>query len=267
MAFAAGAVSNINFLGAGISTDSYNSHDTNYSFNGQYTNNPSMTKSNGSIASKQGLVALADHTILGNEYLGPTATNNSNGTVTGTIFYNYNVQFPDVTLPPGASNWPTATTINISGIQTYDFQTSGNYIITQNHPIIVEAGAAVNLNVTSTIFSPSNLQIQGGSTNSGTARFYFNGPTSIAITTGTTANANGRPENLWFFGLPSLTSLTFSSIGAFVGVIYAPEANFTLTGGGSGNGIVGSCIAGTLNMNGHIAFHFDESLTNFWPYF
>ena len=265
VALAAGAVGNIFFNGDVIATDSYNSHDTNLSTLGQYDS--TKTSTNGSIASQQGLVELAYDTIKGNLYLGSNATNSGSGTVTGQVFTNFNVQFPDVTLPPGASSWPTATTTNISGTKTYDFQTSGNYIVNQNDPIIVEAGVAVNLNVTSGGFSPSSLQIHGGATNSGTAHIYLNGPTALFLTANTASDASNRPENLWYFGLPTLTSITFSSIGTFVGVIYAPEANITLTGGGTGNGIVGSCITGTLTLNPHIAFHFDESLVNFWPYF
>ena len=264
-----GAVGNINLLGNGTITDSYNSHDTNFSTNGQY--DPSKASTNGSVASVQGLVNIANHTITGNLYLGPTATYVGSGTVSGAIYNNSSVQFPDVALPSGASSWPTASTTSITTtnskgkvttITSYDFKASGNYILTTDaYPIYVEAGVAVNLNVTSLTFAPTDLEIHGGITNSGTAYIYLNGPTSASIAGNSAVDASGRPENLWYFGLPTVTSFTLSGALPFAGVIYAPEANLILNGGGNTFAIIGSVIVYTVTMQGHYEFHYDESLT------
>lgn len=265
--FDLGAVDNINFNGNGVASDSYNSHDTNLSTGGQYDS--SKTSTNGSIASKDGLVDLGNHTIDGSLYLGPTASYAGNGTVSGSINYNYNVQFPDVTLPSGASSWPTMVplTVKISNkwVTYYDFTTSGSYILSSDYPITVESGININLNVTSTTFSPTSLQIHGGVTNSGTAKLYINGPTSVSISGNTAIDASNRPENLWYFGLPTLTSITYGGNSMFVGVIYAPEANLTLNGGGNASGIQGASVSKTITMNGHYNFHYDESLATNGP--
>ena len=166
-----GALGAIDFKGNGVATDSYNSHDTNFSTLGQY--DPSKTSTNGSIASQDGLVSLGNHTINGDLYLGPTASYSGSGTIDGTVDNNYNVQFPDVGLPPGANGWTIASTTNISGTPTYDFTNTGNYKIITDHPIIIEAGVTVNLNVTSSSFSPASLIIHGRTVNSGTAYFYI----------------------------------------------------------------------------------------------
>ena len=272
-----GAINNISFNGNGVATDSFNSHDPNKSTNGQYDS--TKTSTNGNVASVQGLVDIGNHTILGNLYLGPNATYDNSGTVSGTVYNDYNVNYPDVTLPTGASGWaiatPTTTTLYTTNISkkgvaiitstssplTYDFTTSGNYTLTSDaFPIVVEAGVSVTLNVTSTSFSPTSLQIHGGTANSGTAVLYMNGPTSISMAGNSAVDASNRPENLWYYGLSTLTSVTFSGTSTFVGVIYAPDATLTLNGGGNNLGVIGSTITKSINMNGHYDFHYDESL-------
>ena len=272
-----GAVSNILFNGNGVATDSYNSHSTNLSTGGLYDS--TKTSTNGSVASQAGLVDFGQHTIDGNLYLGPDATFDDNGTVTGTTNYDANISFPDVTLPNGANNWPTAgitttttTTTGKNGKTTttstsaYDFTASGNYILADtSYPIVVEAGVTVNLNVTAVTFNPSSLTIHGGMTNSGTAKFFLDGPISVSIAGNTAVDASNRPENLWYFGLSSLQNITWSGTSSFVGVIYAPDSVLTLNGGGNNNGVIGAAIARQITMNGHYNFHYDESLATNGP--
>src|SRR5882724_7392491 len=104
---ALGAVGSINMNGNSAATDSWNSHSTNLSTGGFY--DASKTSTNGDVASEQGIVNIGNHTINGNLYLGPTATYTS-GTnlILGDIDKDYNVNFPDATLPAGL---PIAATI------------------------------------------------------------------------------------------------------------------------------------------------------------
>ncbi|HXI70704.1 MAG TPA: hypothetical protein VNN22_10160 [Verrucomicrobiae bacterium] len=253
-----GAIGNIDFNGNGIITDSYNSQLASLSTAAQY--DPAKTSTNGSIASKEGLIDLGNHTIKGDEYLGPNAANSNNGTVTGTTYYDYNVQFPDVILPPGANGWSIAPAT--SG--TYVFTTSGNYTINEDRPVTVYPGVTVNLNVTSSDFTATAIKILGGITNAGTARFFLNGPSSVSIAGNTAVNPT-RPINLVFYGLPSLTSITFSGTTDFQGVIYAPEANIALNGGGNAINLSGSVIVKNITDNGHYLIHYDESLADYGP--
>ncbi len=267
---AIGAVSNITFNGNGIATDSYNSHLANLSTGGHY--DTTKTSTNGSVASQAGLIDLGNHTIDGNLYLGPDASFDTNGTIAGSINYDANVAFPDVTMD--TNTWPiagitttTTTTVGKNGKTTttstsvYDFTTTGNYTLANTaYPIVVEAGVTVNLNVTAMNFAPSSISIHGGTTNSGTAKLYMNGPTSISMAGNTAIDSSNRPENLWYFGLPSLKNITYSGTSTFVGVLYAPDSVLTLNGGGNNIGIVGAAIARQITMNGHYNFHYDESL-------
>ena len=105
----------------------------------------------------------------------------------------------------------------------------------------------------------------GCTTNSGSANIYLNGPASLTSSGNTAVNTGGRPQNLRYFGLPSLTSVTFSGNSTFVGVIYAPGASVTLNGGGGNSGLIGSLIVNDITMHGHYDIHFDESLATNGP--
>jgi len=74
-------------------------------------------------------------------------------------------------------------------------------------------------------------------------------------------NETGVARDFQYFGLPSNTSLTIPANGPFVGVIYAPAADFTLGGGSNNtNDFIGCSVTKSVKMNGHFNFHLDESL-------
>jgi hypothetical protein len=252
-----GAKGNIDFNGHGPIVDSYDSGSTNLSNHGAY--DASKATNNAVIASMGGIVDFGQHTVDGSLYLGPNASYDGSGTVTGTIYQDANINFPDVTLPtPPGGTWQTAP---LSG-STHTFTTSGYYAVADQYPIVVNAGVTVTLDVTSSVgnYAPSSVVIHGGDTNSGTANIYLNGPTSMSIAGNTAVDASSRPENLNFYGLPSLASVTMSGSSSFVGTVYAPEASMTLNGGGSSNDFMGSLVVNTLTINGQYNFHYDQSL-------
>jgi hypothetical protein len=253
-----GAKNNIDFTGNGVAVNSWNSHMTNLSNNGVY--DPTKTSTNGNVASVGGVVSIGQHTIEGNLYLGPSATYSGGGTITGTIYTDFNISFPDVTLP--SVTWVNAPLT--AGV--HSITNSGNYTISDQFPIDIKAGVTATLNVTTSVgYSPSSIQIHGGTTNSGTAIIYMNGPPSLTMAGNTAVDASNRPENLQYYGLPSLTSLTFSGTSTFVGVVYAPEASATMNGGGNSNDYIGSLVANIITMHGHYNFHYDESLSTRIP--
>jgi hypothetical protein len=110
----------------------------------------------------------------------------------------------------------------------------------------------------------ASVQIHDGGNinNSGTAVFYIDGPSSINAAGNTAIDASGRPENLWIYGTSTLTGITFSGNAQFTGVIYAPEANIKLNGGGNNNlDIAGSVVVNSITVGGHFALHYDEYLS------
>jgi len=255
-----GAVSTIQMNGSGLASDSFDSSNPALSTNGQYDS--SKTSTNGNVASVYGPVAFGNHNIAGNLYLGPTATTTvSSGQVSGQIFTDFNVSFPDVVLPTTA--WLPATTIPIGGTQVYDFITSGDYYVTGSNDIQVEPGVSVRLRVDTTTFSPANIHILSTNGVSGTLTAYqVSGSASMS---GNTTVDSGRARNFWYYGLPGVTSITYGGTSSFIGVIYAPEADLTLNGGGNNNGLIGASITKTITMNGHYNFHFDQDLLSAGP--
>ena len=76
-------------------------------------------------------------------------------------------------------------------------------------------------------------------------------------------NQNGDAMAFQYYGLPSNTSLSLNGNAAFTGVIYAPNADFTLGGGGNSTyDFVGASVTKSVRMNGHFHFHYDESIAN-----
>ena len=74
-------------------------------------------------------------------------------------------------------------------------------------------------------------------------------------------NETGMAQTFCLYGLPTCTSISFGGNAAFTGGIYAPNADFTLGGGGNNTyDFVGGSVTRTVTMNGHFNFHFDENL-------
>jgi hypothetical protein len=79
-------------------------------------------------------------------------------------------------------------------------------------------------------------------------------------------NETARAESFLYFGLASNTDLKFVGNGDFTGAIYAPQADFTLGGGGKTiYDFIGASVTRTVTMNGSYHFHYDEDLANIGP--
>jgi hypothetical protein len=259
--FAFAAVSTIQLNGNGVAADSFNSSDPALSSNGQYVSN--KTSTNGNVGSVYGPVDFGNHSISGNLYLGPSALSTvASSQVSGNINTDFNVSFPDVVLP--TTLWLPASTTTIGGTTAYDFTTSGDYSINTSSAIQVEPGVTVRLRVDTTTFNPSDVHILSTNGISGTLILYqVSGTASMS---GSVTVDSGRARNFYYYGLPGVTSITYGGNSSFIGVVYAPEANLTLNGGGNNNGLIGASVTKSIiAMNGHYNFHFDEDLLSSGP--
>lgn len=263
--------SNLTAHGSSYMTVSWNSMDPTLSTNGQFW--PGHTGTNGNVAAENGTVNLTQHRIDGNLYLGPNVTFNpsQSNQVTGTIYGNYNLDLPDAQLPN--TNWFTAAPTNytvlttnkhgsISGSTntTYDFTTSGAYIVNSSAPIVIEPGVTVVLDIKATSFDPSEITVLGGMNNSGTVMMYQESGTA---TLGGGAIAGGyRPENFQYYGLPGVTQVTLNA-STYIGLIYAPDANLTVDGAVSM--IQGSLVSRDLTLNGNTEIAYDQAALLYGP--
>lgn len=53
------------------------------------------------------------------------------------------------------------------------------------------------------------------------------------------------------------TTMTFSGSAAFIGTVYAPEADITYSGSAA---FIGSAVGNSFNDSGGAAIHYDEAL-------
>lgn len=258
------AINNINMNGNNLITDSFNSTLTNLSNNGLYTS--TKTSTNGDIASVSGIVNIGNANVNGTVFLGPTATNTikNNGIVTGGVTNDFNVTFPDVILPQ--TSWLAPSLLSqLIGTITYNYvlSSSGDYVINNlSGSVYVATNIVARLRLTGNA-SPTTITVAGPGVGS-RLTIYMDGP-SFTLSGQSTVDG-GVAMNLAYYGTTNNTSLNFSGNASFTGTIYAPEANFTLGGGGSTTyDFVGASVTKTVTINGHFDFHFDEALLSIGP--
>lgn len=259
---------NIDLKGNGVATDSFNSALAALSSNGFY--DPTKTSTNGDIASIGGIVNVGNGNVNGSVLLGPTATDSigKNGYVSGGVSNDFNVTFQDVVLP--STTWlPEPATNQVIDAITYNYVFPSLPIssagVTTYYSINGLSGnlyVGTNQNVTLLLTgnaTPGSIRVAGSGANSGKLTIFMDGA-SFTLTGNDTVDG-GNAANLSYYGTTNNTSITFSGNASFTGTIYAPEANFTLGGGGNNTyDFVGASVTKTVAMNGHFNFHYDENL-------
>lgn len=262
---------NINLNGNGVTTDSFDSSNTNLSTNGRY--DPLKTSTNGTIASLLGIVNVGNADVHGTVYLGPTANYSiqANGLITGGVTNDFNASFEDVVLPAGQPlpAQPGSSPITIDGITYqyvfgYPLPVSGLYQIgglnaniyvgTNSHITLVLHGNA----------TAGTLRVAGAGANAGHLTIFMDGP-SFNISSSSLVDG-GYAANLSYYGTTNNTSVSLGGNANFTGTIYAPEAHIHMSGGGSGiYNFVGALVAKSVGMSGHFYFHYDEALALHGP--
>jgi hypothetical protein len=180
-----------------------------------------------------------------------------------------NVSFPPVGTPfssgyfaPGSGNWngtnydyllsggkylsssfsASSGTVMVSGDNVW--WCTGDFKLSGNAQIIIAPGASLKLYVGQTTGSGVSADISGNGV----------------------VNSTGQATNFIYYGLSSNTDLKYSGNAAFVGAVYAPNAAFTMGGGGNNTyDFVGASVTSTATLNGHFNFHYDEALGRFGP--
>jgi hypothetical protein len=262
----------ITLNGNNIVVDSFDSADPNYSTNGLYL--LSRRKDNGDVATNSGVVnslSSGNANIFGHVSTGPGGTvqigNNgaigniawqssgTNGIQSGYFTDDMNVAFPDVKMPYTGGFAPSSS----SGYQ-YAISSSGDYHITSlTGSLIVRSNVQARLIVDTDISltGQDKIIIEAGAT----LNLYMAGATAKIGGNGV-VNQSGNATNFFYWGGTNNTSLTINGNGSFTGVIYAPNAAFTMNGSGNSSldDMVGSSVTKTANMNGNFNFHYDENL-------
>ena len=266
------AILSVDLKGNTIAIDSYDSGDPLHSTpTGMY--DPATRKAGGDVASPGGLVQVGNANINGKIWTGPYAPTPTTGPggFAGDLNWtgpgiepgwwknDFNQEFPDVPAPD-TTGWLTPTS---SATNTYVLG-NGNYILPSS--LTLKTGDNMLVAGNATLYVPGNVNMSGTS--------YINITTGASlkiIVAGSSAgftyvNTVGNAGTFAYYGLPSNTSLTWSGNAQYVGTIYAPEATFTLGGGGNNTmDYQGACVVLSVTMNGKFNFHFDENLKRKGP--
>ncbi len=254
------AIQDIQMTGKGVAVDSFNSADPALSTNGQY--DPKKTGANGNIGCVSGTVDLNKQTMAGSVYINAGAKSVvPSSQMTGTTYSNQKLSFPDVVLPK--VNWLAAPVIKVtvgkSVTQVHDFNLDGDYYVDDSLGITVEPRVNVRIRVDTQSFDFSTINVLSAGGNSGSLTIYQVAG-SASLSGNSTVNV-GRARDFHYYGLPGVDNLKFSGNSSFTGVIYAPAADFTLSGGGNNIGLIGSSVTKTISMSGHYFLHYDEDLS------
>ncbi len=222
-----------------------------------------------------------------NQYSGSDRTNGITDNLTATI--------PDVTLPDFFTSG-TPTLLNNSGTAgsnggtNYFKMASGQSISTLtvtgsgvvriwapdgikmagNSQITITPSTYIVTNGTSTVIVTNSFKEKGktitqistntvvtGTTNNHDLRVEFYAEDEITIRGNGLANANGRPQNAYFYGLPNCTVVDLGGTPKIIGVFYAPQANMEIRGTAD---FYGSAVANHITIRGNYFVGIDESL-------
>ncbi|MCL5096314.1 MAG: hypothetical protein M1608_02005 [Candidatus Omnitrophica bacterium] len=266
----------IDMHGNSIRTDSFDSTNPNYSTGGRYDR--TKARANGDVATNSGLVNslnLGNANIWGHVATGPGGsvsvgpngavgdvewqTTGQHGVKPGWSTDDMNVSFPDVAVPfTGGYSTPSRQQVGNAWVD-HVISSSGNWLLPGlSGSLLVRSNVNAVLLVTGdiSISGKDYIQLESGSS----LKLYMQGEDASIKGLGV-VNTNANATNFFYYGLPGNTSLAISGNGQFTGVIYAPNADFTLSGGGNDTqDFTGASVTETVNMNGHFNFHYDENL-------
>jgi Tfp pilus assembly protein PilX len=265
----------VSLLGSNAKIDSFNSTNSAESTGGLY--DPTKAAANATVASTSsatGAIAVGNNKIYGSVDTAPGGTvtigtgavgdiafdNSSSGIESGHSAADVNTIIPDVTLP----SMPGALTPTSGGVLTnYPYYLTGNnanYVLPANFSMS-SPSSIMCVAGTCTVYAPNGFSISGQAmiyiAPGGNLQLYVGGPNPCSIAGNGIVNGNASAANCQIYGLPSLTTLSYTGNASFVGTVYAPEAACTLSGNGAMSGAV---VGNTVTVGGNGNFHYDEAL-------
>jgi len=258
------ALDGVYFKGSGVTINSYDSRDPNYSGpNGVY--DPTKFKDKGKVVCHYGPFDMQNAKIWGHVETGEeSALTMNSGGVVGDILWHLN---GGQGLEPG---WHTSTTSGEispaeapSGGIGLPNKVGGSYVFTnanttyrtdvlQGSVVVKATNVAIIVNNN---YGLNDLLIESGAS----VRLYVNAG-DVALKG--IVNKNLRAESFMYYGLPGNVSISMQGNASFTGVLYAPNADLGIGGGGNNEiDFLGAIIARIVTVNGKMTFHFDEATT------
>jgi len=272
------ATSPLSFSG-NIVVDSYDSTDPTKSTAGLYV--AGKAQDNGNVATTASTVAFpggsanisgtietgAGGTITpfsGGGAFGPTNSANqiaagsslAPAVANGWLRADFSTAPPNVTVPAALTSASNLGTINLSSAGTQTIN-AGNW---QVNAMSIANTATLTINGTVSLYILGNVIVANGGVikiPTGSALTVYVGGPTVSLTGAGVINSVVQPVNDEWFGLPTLTTVTFANGTSFIGAFDAPEAAISLLGNTQ---VYGSIIGSNIVLGGSASVHFDESL-------
>jgi hypothetical protein len=253
------AIDGIDFSGAGVIINSYDSRDTNYS-NADGSYNTTRFKDKGRVVCHYGPFEMGNAKIYGRVETGEeSALTMGPGGVVGSILYHLNVgrgiepgwhtsttssEFSNIEAPSGGGAPPKVGGSYVLGTGIYNIDSlQGSVVVNGNASLVVNRDYRVN-----------DFVIERGAS----IKLYVNAPDAALRI----VNKNIRAESFMYFGLPGNLAISLQGNSSFCGVLFAPNAQLGIGGGGADEvDFLGAIIARIVTVKGKMTFHFDEATT------
>lgn len=219
--------------------------------------------------------ALAAAGTQGVDYTTASTSRRRSGPPSGRGWYvNYNAIVSYTYTPPGGTNYTysynvyeygynTSTTNATTSSDSYDYilgtddYSASSVSMSGQDKILVTGNARLYISNGFSMAGQSEIVIAPG----GSLTVYTAG--NVQLAGNGVMNYTQNALNYQVIGLPSCTSIRMTGNAAFTGVIYAPSAHLHLGGGGNTSyDCVGAAVVGSVKLNGHFNFHYDEMLGN-----
>lgn len=252
-----------------IDIDSYNS--ANGPYNVTTNRNDGGSVASVSVAVNTVLIDNAD--ILGyvstggsNPRVGPNGSIRGFGSPSGTkidasrVSKDFYADFPGITTPStsGAQTSFSSAFVGTTGASTkYYFN---NLAVTSSQTLYVMGD--VEIIVEEDMDVKGSVYVMPGSS----LTLYVKD--DLAVGGNGVMNLTGKPENFIIYSPenPSRNqTIKIHGNGALSAVIYAPDADLELKGGGSSGVFYGAAVADSITLTGNYDFHYDEALKDFSP--
>jgi hypothetical protein len=273
----------IDLKGNNIMTDSFNSRDPLYSTNGKY--DPALAGDKGDVATNSSLkdaLNIGNANIKGRLSTGPMeedsetppyrigpngsvgsadfVEDSSNGGQVEEGYYTDDMNMPLFEVTFLYEVYSTAK------IDTYDGKTYEHHLHSSGVYEIhnLKKGSILVSNTNTVLLVTGDLSISGQDVirilPGASLKLYVAAKTATISGQGL-ANESGSALAFEYYGLPTNEILKITGNGEFIGTIYAPSADLTLSGGGSSpEDFMGASVTKSVTMNGHFKFHYDEVL-------
>jgi Tfp pilus assembly protein PilX len=191
---------------------------------------------------------------------------------------DFNATFPNPTVPNPATTNPINASITssrtfpaagdvsvvVAGVTTYyyTFSASANIQLAGSDTLSITAGKNVVFLMQGKS-STTAIQVTGNAGIDVNAASSFNVYTdgNISIAGNGMANDNNYAATNMFWGTnPTSQTIDISGNGNLTAVVYAPNADVSLNGGGTSGLMNGAVVGKTITMNGGTEFHYDDAL-------